>query len=77
MSIDSLLKHFSEIGICHNVNTSIYNPRKSWHEADLDGSWVVGANVSQRERTGDGNDILLGNSQVSASTHTKSAVMIL
>ena len=55
------------MSICHNVATSIYNLKKSWHEADLDGSWVVGAIGSPKERTGDGNDVLLRNPQVSRS----------
>ena len=67
MSIESFLRHFSEVSICHNVSTSMFNARKSWHETELEGCWTLGAMGNPKARTGDGNDILLANPQVCAS----------
>lgn len=64
MSLDDFIKHFTNVDICHFVNTSFFSLKKSWAEALLHGEWTTGATGSKMDRAG-GSDSNNPNSYLS------------
>ena len=70
MSFDDFLENFTNVDICHFVNTAFFTLKKSWTEAVLNGEWSLGAVGTSNDRAG-GSDsqcpnTYLANPQVSA-----------
>ena len=68
MSFDDFIIHFSNVDICHFVNTSFFSIKKSWHEAMFKGEWIGGARGSTKDRAGGSENhqaTFLANPQVS------------
>ncbi len=75
MSFDDFIVNYTNVDICHFVNTAIFSIKKSWSEAMMHGEWTVGVTGSNRDRAG-GNDefpkTFLGNPQVGWHSETSS-----
>jgi len=37
---DDFMTEFTDLSICHLINTSYFTLRKSWHEACFSGQWT-------------------------------------
>jgi len=40
MTFVDFCKHFSNLSICHRVNTSLFSLQKRWYDSMFDGAWV-------------------------------------
>ncbi len=55
MSFDDFVDNFTNVDICHFVNTSFFSLRKTWCEGMANGAWTHGARGTTQDRCG-GNE---------------------
>ena len=56
MSYDDVLSNFTNIDICHFVNTAFFTTKKSWTEFMVNGEWTLGARGTKKDRAGGNTD---------------------
>ena len=56
MDYNDLLANFTNIDICHFVNTAFFTIKKSWTEFMQGGEWSKGARGTKRDRAGGSAD---------------------
>lgn len=66
MPFSEFCKFFSNVEICHFVNTSFFTLKKTWTESILRDKWTKGSRGSRHDRAGgcDKHDSYLDNPQV-------------
>ncbi|KAK2149572.1 hypothetical protein LSH36_446g02083 [Paralvinella palmiformis] len=52
MAYKDFLDNFTNVDICHFVNTNIFTLKKSWSESLLHGQWLTGARGTNKDRAG-------------------------
>ena len=64
-----MLLNFTNIDICHFVNTAFFTIKKSWTEFMQAGEWTLGARGTKKDRAGGSSEnvTFLFNPQVSLS----------
>lgn len=52
MSLNDFIAHFTNVDICHFVNTSFFSLKKTWSEAMMHGEWSKGPRGTELDRCG-------------------------
>ncbi|XP_076323559.1 calpain-5-like isoform X1 [Tachypleus tridentatus] len=52
MPFEDFCRHFTDMSICHMVNTSWFSFSKSWREASFQGQWTTGPKGTATDRAG-------------------------
>ena len=52
MAFEDFIQHFTNLDICHFVNTSFFSLKKTWSEGMVNGAWMDGARGTEQDRSG-------------------------
>ena len=56
ITVNDLAKNFTNIDVCHFINTSFFTLKKTYSEALFRGEWISGAKGTNKDRAGGAAD---------------------
>ena len=52
MTFDDFVYHFTEISVCHLLNTAVFSFSRRWFGSSMYGRWTTGGRGSAADRAG-------------------------